>query len=52
MLASINAKGDIMAREKAFVKISGDLFQRRDVIQWIKELAKKYHVVLCVGGGN
>ena len=35
-----------------FVKASGDLFYRRDVIEWIRKLAAEYYVVILVGGGT
>lgn len=39
-------------RNTAFVKVSGDLVSRGDVIHWIKKLAKDYFVVICIGGGT
>jgi len=39
-------------RKTAFVKVSGDLVSRRDVIHWIKKLSRDFFVVICVGGGT
>lgn len=36
----------------AFVKVSGDLVTRKDVIRWLKNLAKDYFPVVCIGGGT
>ena len=41
-----------MPRRNCFVKISGDLFLRDDVHEWISELAKEYFMVVCIGGGT
>ncbi|MCX6721410.1 MAG: hypothetical protein NT026_02300 [Candidatus Staskawiczbacteria bacterium] len=41
-----------MGRKNAFVKISGDLHQRSDVIEWIRRLSAEYFVVVLVGGGT
>jgi len=42
-----------LARKNAFIKISGDLFERPDVLEWIKKhIALKYYTVICVGGGT
>ena len=38
-------------RKTAFVKVSGDLVTRRDVIKWLGELTQTHYVVICVGGG-
>lgn len=38
-------------KKTAFVKISGDLIARGDVLTWIKSVAKDYFVVICSGGG-
>lgn len=38
-------------KQTAFVKISGDLLSRDDVIDWIRVLAQDYFVVICSGGG-
>ena len=39
-------------RKTAFVKISGDLIKREDVLAWIKSIADDYFVVICSGGGT
>ena len=39
-------------RPPVFVKVSGDLFYRPDVIEWIRKLAAEYYVVILVGGGT
>lgn len=39
-------------RKTAFVKISGDLLAREDVLNWIKSIADDYFVVICSGGGT
>ena len=39
-------------RKNAFVKVSGDLITRRDVIVWLRELAGRCFTVICVGGGE
>jgi acetylglutamate kinase len=39
-------------RKTAFVKVSGDLVSRKDVVDWIRDLAKKYYTVVCIGGGT
>ena len=36
----------------AFVKISGDLISREDVLDWIRVLTQDYFVVVCSGGGT
>ena len=43
-----------MPRVKALVKVSGDLLDRQEVIDWIGQLAgqKDHFVVICVGGGT
>jgi acetylglutamate kinase len=43
-----------MARKTAFIKVSGDLVARDDVLAWIKWLveAEHYFVVICIGGGT
>lgn len=35
-----------------FVKVSGDLYERNDFVDWISELSKENLVVICVGGGT
>ncbi len=39
-------------RKNAFVKVSGDLVTRRDVIKWLEGLAQTHFAVICVGGGS
>ena len=41
-----------MGRKTALVKISGDLFERDDVLELVRELSVKYFVVVLVGGGT
>ena len=41
-----------MGRQTALVKVSGDLCQREDVIEWIRKLSAEYFVVILVGGGT
>ena len=41
-----------MARQTALIKISGDLINSQEVIQWIKEISQEYFTVICVGGGT
>lgn len=41
-----------MSRRNCFVKLSGDLFLRDDVHEWIREFTKEYFVVVCIGGGT
>lgn len=41
-----------MSRQTALVKISGDLCQREDVIEWIRKLSVEYFTVILVGGGT
>ena len=40
-----------MARKTALVKLSGDLINRTDVLEWLRELGKEYFVVIISGGG-
>ncbi len=40
-----------MARPTALVKISGDLVDRADVIEWLREVAAHNFTVILVGGG-
>ena len=39
-------------RENVFVKVSGDLIRRQDVLLWIKEKTGRCHLIICVGGGS
>ena len=41
-----------MARKTALIKISGDLINSQEVIQWIKEISQESFTVICVGGGT
>jgi len=43
-----------MARKTAFIKVSGDLLTRDDVLAWLKWLveAEHYFAVICIGGGK
>ena len=41
-----------MTRQTAFVKVSGSLLTRQDVLDWIKKITQKYFTVVCVGGGT
>lgn len=41
-----------MAKPNAFVKISGSLLEKHEVLEWLGELGKKYYVVVCIGGGE
>lgn len=41
-----------MGRKTALVKISGDLHQRNDVIEWIRKTSAEYFTVVLVGGGT
>ena len=35
-----------------FVKISGDLFENKSVIDWVSKKAKSGKVTVCIGGGT
>lgn len=39
-------------RKTAFVKLSGDLVEREDVLEWIRSLTVDHYVVICTGGGT
>jgi acetylglutamate kinase len=41
-----------MARQTALIKISGDLVNSQEVIQWIKEISQEFFTVICIGGGT
>lgn len=41
-----------MAKQNAFVKISGNLIEKEEVLEWLKELARQYFVAVCIGGGE
>jgi len=52
-LSEIRQKlGLLKVKLPVFVKASGDLFYRPDVIEWIRKLAAEYYVVILVGGGT
>lgn len=40
-----------MSRKNCFIKISSDTLGDA-VLSWIKELSRKYFIVVCVGGGT
>jgi acetylglutamate kinase len=40
-------------RKKVFVKVSGDLVERKDVLDWIRNITSgNNYVVICTGGGS
>jgi len=42
-----------MRRTKIFVKISGDIIKRPDVIEWVRSIAfGRNYIVICTGGGS
>lgn len=41
-----------MSRQTALVKVSGDLYDCEDCLDWIAKLTKDYFVVICIGGGT
>jgi acetylglutamate kinase len=41
-----------MARKTAFIKISGDLISKKEVINEIRGISKEYFTVIAVGGGT
>ncbi len=41
-----------MAKPNAFVKISGNLLEKEEVVEWLKELSKQYFIAICIGGGE
>src|SRR3989344_4646947 len=41
-----------MARKTALVKVSGDLCTSTSFIALIRDIAKEYFTVICVGGGS
>lgn len=43
---------DNLMQKAAFVKVSGDLVSRKDIIEWIKKISKDYFTVICIGGGT
>lgn len=45
-------RGPLAAQKTAFVKVSGDLVKKPEVIEWIKKLTRNFFTVICVGGGT
>ncbi len=41
-----------MQRKTAFIKVSGDLIDKENVLQWLKATAQTFFTVVCVGGGT
>ena len=41
-----------MAKPNAFIKVSGNLLEESEVLEWLRELGNKYYVVVCIGGGE
>ncbi len=41
-----------MAKRTALIKISGNLLENKEIIQWMKKLEKKYSLVVLIGGGE
>jgi len=41
-----------MAKPNAFVKMSGSLLEKEEVLEWLRELAKQNFVAVCIGGGE
>ena len=41
-----------MLRRRVFIKVSGDLCHRSDVLEWIQKVSQDQFVVVCVGGGT
>lgn len=41
-----------MAKPNAFVKVSGNLLENEEVLEWLREHGKKYYLVICIGGGE
>lgn len=39
-------------RKNAFVKVSGNLLGKREVIEWLRKVSKNYFIVICIGGGE
>ncbi len=42
----------IKIKATAFVKISGNLVEKEEVLDWLRERAQQYYVAVCVGGGE
>ncbi len=45
-------KESTMGRKNALVKVSGDLCEREDVLEWIRKISAEYFTVILVGGGT
>ena len=41
-----------MAKPNAFIKMSGNLLDKEEVLEWLKKISKEYYVVICIGGGK
>lgn len=41
-----------MARPNAFIKMSGNLLDKKEVIEWLSNLSRQYFLVICIGGGE
>ena len=41
-----------MAKPNVLVKISGNLLEKEEVIEWLKEISEQYSVVILIGGGE
>ncbi len=41
-----------MVKPNAFVKISGNLLEKEEVIEWLKDISKQYFLAICIGGGE
>lgn len=39
-------------RRTAFVKVSGDMLENREVLEWLRSLAESRYLVICTGGGT
>lgn len=42
----------IKKKLNAFVKLSGSLIGNSNVLKWLKNLTKRYYVVICIGSGK
>jgi len=41
-----------MAKPNAFVKVSGNLIEKDEVLEWLKGVTREYYTVVCIGGGE
>jgi len=41
-----------MVKPNAFVKISGNLIEEEGVIEWLREVSRRYSLVILIGGGE